>query len=175
MKTISSDVCASFDIEWNYEIDRDNNTTGSKYLLPSVTLPGRVPIFQAAFDIVSKEKSKKNADLYDFRVRHFIATANKLDSTVERVYFQYSSDDLEKFVCNKYLNRTKTFSQSEMVVYSDSANNTNTFECNCRFDISSIHSDYVYELCDQLMAGEMWPENNALKLPDIEFEVSGVT
>ena len=83
--------------------------------------------------------------------------------------------NLGKFVCNKYLNRTKTFSQSEMVAHSDSANNRNTFHNTFHFDISAAHSDYVYELCDQLMATEMWPENNAPKLSDIEFVVSGVT
>ena len=175
MKTISPDVCASFLIEWNYEIYGDKNTAGKKYLLPSVRLPSGVPIFQAAFDIVSKEKNKSNAALYDITTRSSIATANKLDSTVERVYFQYSSMDLGKFVCNKYLNRTKTFSQSLLGTYSGLANKTKTFPGKYHFDISATHSDYVYELCDQLMATEMWPENNALKLSDIEFVVSGVT
>ena len=165
MKTISADVCASFEIEWICEIDWDKNTAGMKYLLPSFTLPTRVPTFQAAFDIVSREKSEENADEYDYNIRGSIVTVNKVDSAVEKVYLEYGkSMNLLKFICNKYLNRTKTFSQSEMVVYSDSANNMNNFLLTIltyHFDISATHSDYVYELCDQLMASKMWPGNKA--------------
>ena len=54
------------------------------------------------------------------------------------------------------------------------AKNKTTLTENYYFDISAIHSDYPYELCDQLMAGEMWPEEKAPKLSDIKFVVSGV-
>ena len=174
MKTVSPNVCASFEIQWIYKIDGEKNTTGMKYLLPSVTLPGGVPTFQTAIDIVSMKKSEKNLNFYDFKLRGSIATVNKLDSTVKRVYCKYITMKLEKLVCNKYLNRIKTFTQSGVGVYSGMVNNMNTFGNRYCFDISAIHSDYPYDLCDKLMAGEMWPENKAPKFSDIEFVVSGV-
>ena len=97
MQVFSPDFCASFqinmlcDVDCIREICGDKNTAGMKCLLPSVTELSQVPIFQVAFDIVSKEKSKKDADLYDYTIRSSTATVNKVDSTVERVYL-YSSD-----------------------------------------------------------------------------------
>ena len=174
MEAVSPDVCASFEIQSTCKIDGNKNTSGTKYLLPSVKLPNIVPVFQTAIDIVSKKKSETNADLYDFAFMGTIVTVNNLCSTTERVYYKYSGMKLGKFICNKYLNRTKTFSQSTTALYLGLTDNLSILGNDYRLDISAIHSDYPYELCDQLLAGEMWPENNDLKLPDIEFMVSDV-
>ena len=176
MATVSANVCASFEIKSIYEVGKHKNEKDLRYLLPMVKLPGKVPAFQLAIDILEKERSKKGTGLYDFLLRETIATVDRLDSTISRVYFKYSSLELARFACGTYLNRTRTFSDPIESTSTGVILNSGSYclKNRYRFDVDAVHSDYPYELCDHLMAAEMWPENRAPRLSDIRFVVSGV-